>query len=119
MSFPALVEQPQKGSSATGGDRLLDVPSVSMVEPTLPTKVVEDNKNDIISNVRRAMAKQNVVLAMGESSFDVDTLNVGRRIQQRHGLARLLNSLSSTPKRVVAIPDDDMHRSEGNQRVFK
>ena len=107
--FPAPEVQPQEGSSTAGGDRLLDVSSISTVVPPLYTEVVYINKDGIISNVRRSMSKRNVVLAMGESSSDVGTLNVGWKIQQRRGLTHLLNSLSSTLEGVVVIPDNDMH----------
>lgn len=100
--------QPQEGSCTVGGDWLLDVSLISPVASPLYTEVVEINKDGIISNIRRAMAKRNVVLAMGESSSNVGTLNVGRQIQHRCGLTNLLSSLSSTPEGVVVIPDNSV-----------
>lgn len=52
VGFPTPLAYMQEGSSTTGGNRILDVLSISMVTPPFPTEIVEDNNDDIISSVR-------------------------------------------------------------------
>lgn len=54
---------------------------------------------------------------MEETSSNV--FNIGRRVQLRRNFTRLLKSISSTPKVVVVIPDDETQQSEGDQGAIK
>lgn len=113
------MAQPHEGSYATGGEKPLDVQSIFVLVLPSFAKVVEEIKDRIISSVRRAMAKQKVVMAKDESSVDVGVTNVERRVQLWRGLACLLTLISSILEGVVAIPDDNVHHSKGNQGVLK
>lgn len=79
--------------------------------------MVEDNKDGIISDIRQAISKRKVVLAMGEASANV--VNIGRRVQSRCNFTCLLNSISSTPEAVVVIPDNGVQQSEGERGAIK
>lgn len=67
----------------------------------------------------KAMAKWKAVLARRKTFSGVGTANIGRRVQQRRGLARLLDSISSNLEGVVVIPDGDVQQSNRNEGAFK
>lgn len=64
MVFLSLMVQPQEGSYLT--DDELDVQPIFMFAPPSSAKVVEDNKDGIISSFWRAMAKRKAILVMGK-----------------------------------------------------
>lgn len=104
---PPMVE----ASSTSIGEPPLAVWTISAVVPPSATcsglmEVVEDSKDGIISEVRRAIAKRKAILAMGETS--TDAFNMRRRVQSRRNFTRLLNSISFTPEVVFMIPDNDV-----------
>lgn len=67
-----------EGSSATFRERPLTVQPITTVAPPCVTDSGhEDSKDDIISNVWRAIAKRKAVLAMRETSTDVQHQEVG------------------------------------------
>lgn len=77
--------------------------------------MVEDNKDGIVSTVRRVMAKRKVDQAMGEPSPGSGSSQIGRHIMQRHKFPRLISLISSDPGSVVVILNDDVQQSKGYQ----
>lgn len=83
---PNLVMFTLESSSTTIGEQpLIDQP-ITMVAPSPiidpnHVEMVEDSKEEIISDVWWAMAKRIVVLAMREASSDV--FNIERRVQSK------------------------------------
>lgn len=79
--------------------------------------MVEDSRDDIISDAHQVFAKWKSILAMGEVS--TGALKIGKRVQSRRNFTHLLNSISSTPEVIVVIPDDDVEQYEGSQGATK
>lgn len=73
-------------SSAISDHHPLNVRPIFVVASSTPVdppcaKVIQDSKDDIISNVQRAMAKRKAILAVEESSSDVEGVDIGRCIK--------------------------------------
>lgn len=86
-------------------------------EPSNET--AEYKKEEIVLSVHRAMAKRKAVQAMGESSPECGSSQIGRRIMQRRGFARLIFLIYCDLGGVVVIPNDDMQYSEGYRGASK
>lgn len=99
------------GSSVSAGEPPLAARPISTIAPPSgafpgPTEVVEDSRDDIISDAHRVFSKWKAILAIGE--VYTGALKIGKRVQSRRNFTHLLNSISSTPEVIVVIPDDDV-----------
>lgn len=124
LAFTAVTSVPPvaEGSSMSAEESPLASHLISTIAPSSVvysgrTEMVEDNKDGIISDAHRVIAKRKVVLALGETS--TNAFQIRRQVQSRHNFTLLLNLISLTLEAIVVIPDDDIQQSERDQWAIK